>query len=262
MFEYPGDIRFAALDLETTGTNPLRNKILEVGIVVFSRNEKEIESWSTLVNPGMEVPREVVGIHGITTEMVTDAPSFDDIYGHIVKYLKGSVPIMHNPVFDLSFLTMEGGQSLDRPSLDTVRLARKAMPGKESYKLSSLSDAGGDYTHHRALDDARACRDLFLKIMDMVDPDLYWSMDDIKQYHGKPLTSPLVRKFGSKWHSRIEKGTKLTIRYYDGSGSVTERDIIPREWIRYGKKEYIRAYCSLRNEMRIFREDMIEILEG
>src|SRR5208283_5385180 len=90
------EISFCALDIETTGVNSALHRIVEVGIVRFTLDEIEAP-YESLVNPGMKIPVEVVRIHGITDEMVADAPRISEILDAISAMLHDCVLVVHNP---------------------------------------------------------------------------------------------------------------------------------------------------------------------
>lgn len=97
---------FAVIDIETTGISTSHHhRILEIAIVLMDKSGKEIETWSTLVNPKREV--SATEIHGITAGDIFAAPSFEDVAGKIASLLKGNVPVSHNYRFDSGFLSAE-----------------------------------------------------------------------------------------------------------------------------------------------------------
>ena len=154
------DVKFAVLDTETTGLSPATGgKICELAISI-SQNGQKIEEFSTLLNPQMPMHPEVIAIHGITNEMVKDAPVFADIVPQLLDLLDGCVLVAHNADFDLSFLRGEmehcGLHFPNYPILDTLKLARKngcfARNNLGMIATTLGIDAAGA---HRALADVR-----------------------------------------------------------------------------------------------------------
>src|SRR5512134_18271 len=94
------------LDLETTGTNAVYDRITEVGLVEVTPGGRVAE-WSTLVNPGVRIPPTIQSITGITDEMVELAPAFEEIAGLLLKRLDGKLLVAHNARFDYGFLRNE-----------------------------------------------------------------------------------------------------------------------------------------------------------
>ena len=157
---------FAALDFETTGLYPQDDRVVEVGIEKFNLNGT-IESYGTLINPGREIPPESSRISGITGAMVKESPGMADVYNKIMDMLDGCLIVAHNINFDYQFLKKEAerlGYSYELSiGIDTIALARKALKGHRSYSLQNLAkDLNLPVENaHRALDDARLCRDVF-----------------------------------------------------------------------------------------------------
>jgi DNA polymerase III epsilon subunit family exonuclease len=163
---------YLALDFETTGLDPSRERVVEIGAIRFvpgaeGRNA-EGGALASLVNPGIRMPREVIAIHGITDADVADSPSFAEVAPALSALAAGAYIVAHNAPFDLSFLRAElaraGLAAPVNPVLDTRLLARAAFPGLSSYRLVDLAARFGIDTgrSHRALDDARTCMELLL----------------------------------------------------------------------------------------------------
>ena len=122
---------YAIVDLETTGGVAKRDKITEIGIVIFDGKEI-INTYQTLINPGRSIPPEITRITNITNEMVADAPFFYEVAKNVVQLTEGAIFVAHNVRFDYSFLKEEFaslGYTFTKRQLCTVRLSRKAFPG-------------------------------------------------------------------------------------------------------------------------------------
>ncbi|MFH1218325.1 MAG: exonuclease domain-containing protein, partial [Candidatus Peregrinibacteria bacterium] len=166
---------FISLDLETTGINPDKDKIIEFGAVKFDL-KGNTETLQTLIHPGITLPEIITHITGITDEDLKNAPPFQEKAEEISAFI-GDLPIIgHNIQFDTSFLRNHHIE-LKNPEYDTVQLASILFPGLNSYSLEILTHLL-DLKHkdkHRALDDAVAAMELFLKLKDKfqeLDPDL------------------------------------------------------------------------------------------
>ncbi len=155
---------FISLDLETTGFSNKTDKIIEFGAVKFDLNGHR-EEMQFLINPNVPIPQIVTHITNITDDDVKDAPTFDEKLEEIQAFI-GDLPIIgHNIQFDTGFLRAYG-IPLTNPEYDTCILASIACPGQPSYSLEVLSSMLG-LSHdekHRALDDAIAAMELFLKL--------------------------------------------------------------------------------------------------
>lgn len=253
-----GDITFCSLDLETTGVNPAIHKIIEIGASRFSIGGTN-ETFSTLVDPCVEIPPAVINIHGITSEMVAGKPYIENILDRLAEFMGSTVLVIQNPRFDLSFISMAYLNAFKRtPSLaaiDTVRLAQKYFKGLPNHKLSTLSShLGLKLVSHRALDDSIACMKVFLEVVKGRGLTESSTLRDLIRIHGE-MVGPgirIERSRGVAVCKSISIGEKVLIKYVDYEGRITRREIMPREFINYGKKNYILAHCFLRNSERCF----------
>lgn len=163
-------MRFVAFDLETTGTLPGVDKIVEVGAVRFV--DGQIESvFSTLVDPECPIPEVASRINGISDEMVRGKPKIDELIDSLTQFCEADVMVAHNAPFDFQFL-LSDIQRLEAPApkgvvLDTCSISRKVFPGLANYKLSTLVDHLKITSHgyHRAEADASYCGQLFQHIV-------------------------------------------------------------------------------------------------
>ena len=174
--ENPGDATvdsdFVVFDLETTGTAIGIDKITEIGAVKISAG-KEVARFSSFVNPERPIPEVVVKLTGITDEMVADAPKIENILGDFLKFCEGSVLVAHNAAFDTGFIRAECknlGVEYNFSSLDTMWLARGLFPELKNHRLDTLTKHLKVIleNHHRAVNDAKATADMFLKMCDIL----------------------------------------------------------------------------------------------
>ncbi len=152
------------LDLETTGANPVYDRVTEVGLIVVERG-RVVEEWETLVNPERAIPPHISLLTGITDEMVALAPTFGDIARALWDKLEGRTLVAHNARFDSGFLKSEFRRLERRYApkvLCTVKLSRKLYPEHRRHNLDSLLERHGIQctARHRALGDARVLWDL------------------------------------------------------------------------------------------------------
>ncbi len=160
---------FAIIDIETTGNSCKYSFITEIAI--YQHNGAEITgSFSTLVNPEVDIPYYITKLTGIDNQMIKNAPRFFEIAKQIVDLTAGRTFVAHNVHFDYSFIKEEFnrlGYSYNRKTLCTVQLARKFLPGFPSYSLGNLCknlkiEING---RHRAAGDALATVKLFELIL-------------------------------------------------------------------------------------------------
>jgi DNA polymerase III subunit epsilon len=151
--------RLAIVDLETTGADPSRDRITEIGILVVE-GETLIEQWGSLVNPGMPIPQRIQALIGITDEMVENAPIFDEISGIVAEKLANAVFVAHNVRFDYNFLRAAYeriGTPWEAPVMCSVKFSRALDPEFARHGLDAIIERNHYHieSRHRALDDAR-----------------------------------------------------------------------------------------------------------
>ncbi|MDD3862204.1 MAG: exonuclease domain-containing protein, partial [Candidatus Gracilibacteria bacterium] len=156
---------FVSLDLETTGIDPTKNRIIEFGAIKFDL-EGHTEKTSFLINPGIALPQIITHITNITDDDLKNQPPLTEKIEEIKEFI-GDLPIIgHNIQFDTSFLKAAGIE-LKNQEYDTFGLAGILLPNLPSYSLEILSDVL-DLQHkekHRALDDSIAAMELFIKLI-------------------------------------------------------------------------------------------------
>ena len=156
---------YAIVDIETTGGYAANHRITEIAI--YHHDGIQItDEYHTLLNPGRNIPFYITGLTGITSEMVLDAPTFEEVAEDLFNLLEGKVFVAHNAHFDYSFLKREfelSGINWNAKKLCTVRLSRKIIPGLKSYSLGTLSESLGITitNRHRAGGDASATAKIF-----------------------------------------------------------------------------------------------------
>ncbi len=159
---------YSVVDIETTGGLNKGHRITEIGVAKL-KGGQIIDTWSQLINPGRPIPPFITKLTGINNSMVAQAPSFADVSGDFLNFIKDSIFVAHNVRFDYGFIQKEFeriGQSFRSPSACTCQLARKFLPGYKSYGLKNLSQQLGIElkNHHRALDDAVAAARILIHI--------------------------------------------------------------------------------------------------
>ncbi len=192
----PSGPGFAVVDVETTGFSPIRDRIVELAVVVLDPGGREIDAFATLLDPGCGPgPTHV---HGITAEDLVGAPTFAEVHPHLATLLSGRVLVGHNVArFDLEFVREEcrrvGGAPLvvgDVPMIDTMTVGRDHLGLYGRSKLVDCCDYFGIVweDHHSALGDARATAALCSAMRaSLGDPAL--GLDELL-VHGQSLRWP------------------------------------------------------------------------
>jgi DNA polymerase III subunit epsilon len=151
--------KFAVIDFETTGLSPQQgDRAIEIGVALFD-GERVIDTYQSLMNPGVPVPYLIEGLTGISQEMVEDSPASTTVMRE-VRDVIGDLPIVaHNASFDRNFYVAELskiGRWYDDPFLCTMLIGRRLYPDSPNHKLATLAALNKINTagHHRALADA------------------------------------------------------------------------------------------------------------
>ncbi|GAB4550982.1 MAG: helicase C-terminal domain-containing protein [Anaerolineae bacterium] len=150
-----------AIDLETTGLDA-DAQIIEIGAAKF-RDGEVLETFSTLVNPGMTLPQRASDITGIKQEDLIGAPKIAEALPQLVEFVSDSPVIGHNVDFDLRYLHRHGALA-NNLALDTYELASILLPSAPRYNLNALTqllNIAPEGTLHRALTDTIACGRLY-----------------------------------------------------------------------------------------------------
>lgn len=149
--------RFAIIDIETTGLKVTRDRITEIAVTIMTNYGIE-KSWQTLINPNIRIPAEITSLTGITNEMVSLAPTFEEKALELFDFIEGAILVAHNIRFDYAFLKNAFKQcGIDfRPKLVcTLKLARNLYPTLSSHSLNYLQNylSLESYDRHRAASD-------------------------------------------------------------------------------------------------------------
>ncbi len=166
------DGTYVVFDLETTGFSPIKDKIIEIGAVKVEQG-KITEKFSTFVNPRVPIPFKITQLTSITDEMVLDAPDIETVLPEFLAFAGDAVLVAHNASFDVSFIEQNCRyQDIvpDFTSVDTVAMARILLPTLSKFKLNVVANALhiSLENHHRAVDDAGATAEIFVKFIEML----------------------------------------------------------------------------------------------
>jgi predicted DnaQ family exonuclease/DinG family helicase len=157
---------YVAIDLETTGLDAERDAIIEVGAVRFT-GDAPAQTYSSFVDPGRPIPRQITALTGIEDSDVAGAPSLRSVLSKLERFVGTATVVGHSVDFDMRFLHQHSSL-LGNDALDTFELAAVLVPSAERYSLSALCQRMGIAIDrpHRALDDALATQGLFCRLLD------------------------------------------------------------------------------------------------
>jgi DNA polymerase-3 subunit epsilon len=173
---------FTAFDTETTGLDPKKDRIVEIGAVKFDRRGPACR-YSVLVNPGIPMPWAAGRVNNITDAMLAGKPPLEKVLPDFLRLIDNTIILAHNTPFDCGFINEKLSElyraensavwippfpALPNPSADTLVLSRLAFPGRDRYALQELAgDLGLTLAKaHRADDDAFLCMELFIRCFD------------------------------------------------------------------------------------------------
>ena len=177
LHNYSGDdeifeTKFVVVDLETTGLDPVYDEIVEIGAVKIENGEI-VDEYHTMVKPKKEMSRESIRITGITRDMLEEGEPIEKVIPKFLEFLENTILVAHNANFDYGFLrywiSQVTGKNWENPYIDTLGLS-KALLKMSSYSLDKIASKLkiGIFQHHRALDDAKATAQIFLKLLQML----------------------------------------------------------------------------------------------
>jgi len=162
-FNLPDKLTF--VDIETTGCNPVKDRIIEIGILRVENNQL-VQSYQTLLNPQTHVSPFIESLTGIKATELVNAPLFEDIHSEIFDLMEDSVFVAHNVRFDYGFIRNEFLRLGKKVSLDhfcTARLSKSLFPQYSRHNLDELMNRFGFVCEHRhrAYDDAKVLWDFY-----------------------------------------------------------------------------------------------------
>ena len=180
------DSTFVVFDIETTGFSAVNDRIIEIGAVKVE-NGMITEKFSEFVNPERPIPFEIEKLTSINDRMVEDAPNISVILPRFMDFCKGSVLVAHNADFDTGFIRHNCevlGLPYDYTYVDTLGIARSFLEGLKNYKLDTVVEAMGCTlaNHHRAVDDAGATADVFVRFLERFKKKNIRDLDELNTY--------------------------------------------------------------------------------
>lgn len=263
------ELSFTGFDIETSGKYPLESEICEIAAVKY-KNGQLVDTFSTLVKPVHLMSAEVIGIHGITNEMVENSPRIHEVIADFRKFVEDTYLIAHHAPFDMGFLTVEMEKlNIPLPTLPVIcssRLSRKLIHDSPNHRLQTLIPHLGikQGAAHRATDDARACLEVAMiciekakyttleQVFSAQDGALYWkdySLDELK-FKTKDLGLLI---------EGIQSRLQLKMTYKSNSGPLRPRLIEPIGLVRNPDGDYLIAYDENPQPKRFYLSKIISV---
>lgn len=161
------ELDFIAVDIETTGLSPVKDRIIEIGAVKV-KNGKKVDLFSKLIDPQIELTERIVSLTGITDDMLEGKERIETVIRQFYEFAEELPLLGHNVLFDYSFLKTAATKEklcFERMGIDTLFISRVLHDELESKSLGSMCDYYGivNENHHRAYDDAVAAMELYFK---------------------------------------------------------------------------------------------------
>lgn len=216
---------FVYFDLETTGVNTKSDRIVEIAAYIPAL-EKEFQAF---VNPGIPIPQEAANIHGITDEMVKDAPPWKEVVKDFFAFI-GEDPLLiaHNgQSFDLPLLKEECAR-INYPfneeikmvdSLKWARQFRSDIPRHGLQFLREIYDIPANQAH-RALDDVKVLAQVFSFMVDDLTPELVFNISKERKILQK-------MPFGKHQGMPLKQLPAHYLRWLKDSGALEREDNLP-----------------------------------
>ena len=157
---------YTIIDIETTGLDPEFNEIIELGAIKV-KNNKIVDTFSSLVKPINEIDDFIQKLTGITNEMVKNKPQLSNILDKYIDFIGNDIIVGHNVNFDINFIydysTMLYNKTISNDYVDTLRLSRYCVKDINSYSLENLSNHFNidNNNEHRAIKDCEITFNLF-----------------------------------------------------------------------------------------------------
>ncbi|MCR4657434.1 MAG: PolC-type DNA polymerase III [Lachnospiraceae bacterium] len=187
---------FVVFDIETTGRSAAADEIIEIGAVKIE-DGSVTDRFSEFVNPKRPIPYRITQLTRITDEMVEDADFITGVLTRFLEFAKGSVLVAHNASFDTGFIREQCkriGAFFDFSYVDTVGLSRLLLPKLSKYKLDHVAKALNVKleNHHRAVEDAEATAEIFLKLLPMLKEKGITTLEQIDE--AAKLSPEMIKK--------------------------------------------------------------------
>lgn len=243
---------YVAFDTETSGAYPIGHDVVEFGAVKWFQGQ-EIGRLQFLLKPRELMTDFIIGIHGITNDMVASSPQISEKIEEIHDFFKGSVVLAHHAPFDLGFLTVEFEKARlplpAEPALCTSLLSRKWIHGVENHKLQTLVKHlqvdGGQA--HRAYDDAKSCLHVALSCFEKMGSEA--TLKRAIESQGKNLwwkDYSLLLSAEQKIKTLIEaiqNKKDVDMIYQGGSKKGETRRLTPIGIVRNPDGDFLQAHC-------------------
>ena len=239
------DGEYVVFDLETTGFSPYKDDIIEIGAVKI-KGQRVVETFNQLICPNRSLDPKITELTGIRDDMLAGQPKIEDVFESFHSFLQGSVLVAHNARFDCGFLRtlyQSQGVPFEYPVADTLELTRALFQHLKSFALNKVCKKLGVSlgNHHRAIDDARATGELFLRCLDEMQKQEITHWEEAADHFKATYNYKAARPYHVIAFAKNQKGIKELYKLISSSHIDT----------------FYRKPRMLKSMLRAHREDLI-----
>lgn len=263
------DLTLVAFDLETSGSYPLDSEICEIAAIKW-KDGKIVDEFKTLIKPQKKMSDFIIGIHGITNEMVENSPRIEDKIEELYSFIQGCVVVAHHSPFDMGFLSIEfekkNFMAPSTPALCTSLLARRVFPESTNHKLQTLIEFLNIPKNqaHRAYDDTVQCLNVALKIFEKVGwektlKDLYDIQGRILNWQNFYMSELKKNPTFNNLIDAVQKSQQVRIIYKAGVQRKDEKATV-HAVVRSPDGDFIFAHTE--NDPKVKRFYLSKLLES
>lgn len=256
----------AVVDLEMTGLSPVVDKICEIA-VIRGRDGTAEREFHSLVRPGAPMSAGAVAVHGLTQEILEDAPAFPQIAGAVSDALGDAAVVAHNVPSDLGFLQREleacGHPFQPVPiTVDTLLMARRLFAFRRNNLAEVAQVLGVDLPGaHRALHDARATFRIYARMLEILDPGRTVTLRELNDLVDALAPNSTLRLRQRKVLKAAHRDRRTVWIDYQSTSDPTEGTVRREVAIWHLRLPRIQGWCHLRESERVFRLDRMTRVE-
>lgn len=260
------ELSFVAFDTETSGAFPIKEDIVEFGAVKW-KDGKEVDRMEFLFKPRKPMTDFIIGIHGITNEMVANSPLISEHIHEIKNFMTGAIPVAHHAPFDMGFLAVEFERNRMKfphlPVLCTSLLSRKLIHETADHKLQTLVKffQFNSLAAHRAYEDARSCMMVFNRCVERTNPNI--TLDELIGIQGKRLMwenyslvnskNPVVQSL----IKAVEMEKYILMVYSKGEKKNETRKLLAQGVVRSPDGDYLQALDPVDQKSKRYKLEFI-----
>lgn len=194
------DDEYVVFDIETTGLNKEKGKITEIGAVKI-KDRQIIDRYSTFIDPEEKLSEEIINLTHITDDMLAGQRKIGEVLPEFLNFVGDAVLVAHNASFDTGFVRIKADElgitNRHNTILDTLELSRTLLKDLKKHKLDIVAKRLGVSLegHHRAVNDAEATAEIFLKLVDMLEENGVNNLDEINIYSSRTVNYSKLKSY-------------------------------------------------------------------